>query len=368
MRKAIFPLMFVLSLFACTELYKADIDSDQQVLIIDGFLGNTAGNNYVILSRSLPFDSTGIRKKITGARVLLTDNAGNNIPFKEASSGIYKPTNTLFAGEINKTYTLTVETPDKQLYVSSPQKMLPQLNPNKVSGGYAKDVFLVKNVFGQISKREDDICEVYYDFKNSGGEIPRFRFTSSQIVEYAIFKEVMPPKGDISGYMFYCWFVENDNNLIFTNEKYKTSADEIKNQMVCSTTADKRILVPDMSIKTLFYRDTLMDWYESNRIIRVNQYRLNPDSYIWYKGIESQSAVEGKMFDPLATQLYGNIFCKTDPEKLVLGFFEVSSVSTFSWAISRNGPGTPIVIRSVPNVYPSPNGFTINVTPTFWIN
>jgi hypothetical protein len=368
MRKSIFPTIIILSLFACTELYKADIDSDQQVLIIDGFLGNVPGNNYVTLSISLPFDSIGNRKKISGARVLLTDNTGSNILFKETSAGTYKPANSSFAGEINKTYTLTVETPDKQVYLSSPQKMLPQVDPARVSGGYAKNIFLVENSNGQISRREDDICEIYYDFTNSGGEIPRFRFTSSQIIEYAIFKEVMPPRNNISGYLFYCWFVENDNYLIFTNEKYKTSADEIKNQIVCSTTADKGIMVPDMSINTLSYDDVLIKWYESNRIIRINQYRLNPDSYTWYKGIESQSAVEGKMFDPLATQLYGNIFCQTDPEKLVLGFFEVSSVATYSWAVSRNGWGTPIVIRSVPNVYPSPKGFTINITPAFWIN
>jgi hypothetical protein len=362
MRKAVLSIILFLSLIACTELYIADIDSNQQVLIVDGFLGNVPGNNYVTLSTSLPFDSVGIRKMIAGARVMLTDNTGSNILYTETSAGIYKPANKSFAGEINKTYTLTVETPDKQVYVSSPQKMLPQIVPSKISADYAKDVTLVKNLNGQIFRRENDICEVYYDFKNAGGEIPLFRFTSSQIVEYVIAKELPMPS-----FSFYCWYVVDDNSLIFTNEKYRTSADEIKNQIVCSTTSDKRIMVRDMILKTMSY-DTLIDWYETNRILRINQYRLNPDSYTWFKGIENQSAAEGKLFDPLATQLYGNITCKTDPDKLVLGFFEVSSVATFSWAISRNGLGTPIVIRSVPNVYPAPQGFTINILPAFWIN
>jgi hypothetical protein len=360
MRKSLIPIIFILSMFACTEPYEADIESDQQVLIIDGFLGNTPGNNYVILSISLPFDSVGIPKKVSKARVILTDNAGTKITFKEGYPGTYS--NTSFSGEINKTYTLTVETPDNQVYVSSPQKMLPQMDPVRISADYAKNITLGKNGYGQIFRKENDVCEVYYDFKNAGGDMPLFRFTSSQIVEYVIGKE--PPLISTS---FYCWYVQSDNSLIFTNEKYKTSTDEIKNQIVCTTTPDKKILVRDMSLRTMTY-DTLIEWYETNRILRINQFRLNPDSYTWYKGIENQSSAEGKMFDPLATQLYGNITCITDPDKLVLGFFEVSSVSTFSWAISRDGVGTKIVIRKVPNIYPPGQGFTINKLPAFWID
>jgi hypothetical protein len=280
MKNTVFPFILILLLFACTELYEADIDSDQQVLIIDGFLGNTPGNNYVVLSNSLPFDSVGSRKKISGARVVLTDNAGTNIPLKESFPGTYY--NKSFAGEINKTYTLTVETPDKHIYMSAPERMLALMNPSKVSGGYGKDVKLVENSYGEINKKEKDICEIYYDFKTTDEDIPRFRFTSSQIVEYTIFKDVMPPRNGMSGFIWYCWNVQNDNSLIFTNEKYRSNADEINKQIVCTTTPDKKILVQDMSLKTLSYTDTFVYAYEYNMIIRINQFRLNSDSYTWF--------------------------------------------------------------------------------------
>jgi hypothetical protein len=112
----------------------------------------------------------------------------------------------------------------------------------------------------------------------------------------------------------------------------------------------------------------MINTYEYRRIVRINQFRLNADSYEWYKGVESQATAEGKIFDPLTSQLYGNITCKSEPGKLVLGFFEVSSVLTSSWSVSRNYPYYPITIKSVPNVYPSNQGFTINTVPDFWIN
>jgi hypothetical protein len=360
-------LIMLAALYSCTELYEADIETDQEVLVVDAYLDNIAGNSYVLLTRSMPFDTLGQPRRVKGARVYLKDNTGLTINYKESYTGYFKPVSASFAGVANKTYTLTVETP-AGIFVSEPEMLMPQLVPSLVSGGYNKEEKLVKYYSGEIHKEVNDICEIYYDFKTTGTDIPRFRFTSSQIVEYLIYKELMPPRDAISGYMFYCWFVTDDNSLRFTNEKYRSGSGDIKNQIVSITTPDKKILVPDMDLQTLSYGDTLIDGYEFKRIIRINHFRLNEDSYTYYKGIENQSAAEGKMFDPLPAQLYGNIACKTNPVLPVLGFFEVSSVSTLSWSVSRYGPGYPIVIKKVSNIYPVQQGFTINNAPYFWID
>jgi hypothetical protein len=369
MRKSVRWVILLICLASCTDIYRADTDAQQQVPVIDAFLSNTPGNHFVKLSFSLPFDTVALTKKISGARVYVTDNTGKIIPFKEVSAGLYKPADASFAGEINHTYTLTVEMPDKQVYVSPPEPLLPQLQPVKVSGGYEIITKLVKGSYGDILSEDNPVCQIYYDYKTASEEIPRYRYTSAQILEYEIFKEVMPPVDDISGYMFYCWAVTNSNSLLFTNEKYRTNAGEIINQLVCTTSPGIRIMVPDMSLKTLNYDATQrISAYEYKMILRINQFRLNEDSYKWYKGVESQATAEGKIFDPLTSQLYGNITCKSNPDKPVLGFFEVSSVSTGSWAVSRNYPIYPITIKSAPNVYPTQMGFTINTPPAFWIN
>jgi hypothetical protein len=369
MKKFVRWVIFLTCLAACTDIYRAETDSPQQVPVIDAFLSNTPGNHFVRLSYSLPFDTVALTKKITGARIYVTDNTGKTIPFGEVSAGLYKPSDVSFAGEINHSYILTVEMPDKQVYVSAPEPLLPQVQPVKVSGGYEIITKLVKGSYGTIFSQDEPVCQLYYDYKTASEQIPRFRYTSAQILEYEIFKEVMPPVNDISGYMFYCWIVTKNNTLLFTNEKYRTNAGEIINQLVSTTTPGIRIIVPDMSLKTLNYDATrTTDAYEYRMILRINQFRLNDDSYEWYKGVESQATAEGKIFDPLTSQLFGNITCKSTPDKPVLGFFEVSSVSTNSWSVSRNYPLYPITVKSVPNVYPSDMGFTINTAPAFWIN
>ena len=369
MKLPAYILLFLIlpGLFACTEPYDADIRTDQKILVVDGYLDNQVGNSYVKLSVAIPYDSTGIPQRVTGASVSVHDNTGTAIPFKETSAGYYKPLKSSFAGEINKSYTLTVNTPDGLVYVSKSEKMMPQLNPIKVSGGYNKQEIVIKDYYGNYSKKVTDFCEIYYDFSGESEEIPRFRFTSSQLAEYIIYKELPIPKDTLTGYWFYCWLTTADNNLRFTNEKYPTNSVEVKNQTVCTTNPDKKIQVCDMNLKTLNYDDTVITIYEFKRIVKINQFRLNEDSYTFYKGVENQAEAEGKMFDPSVTQLYGNITCQTDPGKIALGFFEVSSVSTLSWIIDRNGPGTPVKFSPTPNfTFPSDN-FTINHTPAFWI-
>jgi hypothetical protein len=354
-----FLLLFMLT---CTERYDADIDHPGLIPVIDAFIGNNPGSSYVKLSYSLPFDTVALPQKITSAKVIVEDNTKIKTPFSETSPGEYKPANSAFKGETNKTYTLTIETPGKEIYVSYPQKMLPPVNPSKISGGYASKMVLYENSYGQVRKRVEDVCEVYYDFKTAGEEIPRLRFTSAQIVEYII------TRGMINPVVFYCWMTSTDNSLRFTNERYATLSGEISNQTVAVTSPDSRIIVRDMSDRTLNYTDSIVYTSEYRRIIRINHYRLNPASYAWYKGIESQSLSEGKIFDPLTSQLYGNFYCKSDPDIPVLGFFEVSPVTTSTWVISREGPGTAITFKNVPDIYPPQAGFTINKPPYFWIN
>jgi hypothetical protein len=58
---------------------------------------------------------------------------------------------------------------------------------------------------------------------------------------------------------------------------------------------------------------------------------IDEEAYTYWKNIEKQIYNEGKLFDPINTQVYGNLSCKTDPERLVLGYFSASSVSNYAF-------------------------------------
>jgi hypothetical protein len=76
--------------------------------------------------------------------------------------------------------------------------------------------------------------------------------------------------------------------------------------------------------------------------LKVNQYTLNDATYSFYKAAKGQLNSTGKIFDPIASQLYSNIKCINNPSKIALGFFEASSVVTTAFFILNWDETAPI--------------------------
>jgi hypothetical protein len=106
----------------------------------------------------------------------------------------------------------------------------------------------------------------------------------------------------------------------------------------------------------------------SHRILYLRQYTLNNETYLYYKSMDELLKSEGKLFDPIASQLKGNIRNKSDKDKKVFGFFEASSVSCSAYIIGfRNH--NEYSITKTPYIMPYYlSGCIINKVPPFWIN
>jgi len=176
-------------------------------------------------------------------------------------------------------------------------------------------------------------------------------------------------------YVFYCWKTEIDNNLRFTNENYASSSTNVYKQEVCITPPEIQIKVKDLMMNPVthnsndwIYADSQIDLFEYRRILEIKQYRLNEDSYEYYKAVKKQSDAEGKVFDPIISQLHGNIKCITAVSKPVFGFFEASNLTTLSYIIRRNGLGSNISFLRINNLPIHTNeGFMLGQLPDFWI-
>jgi Domain of unknown function (DUF4249) len=108
----------------------------------------------------------------------------------------------------------------------------------------------------------------------------------------------------------------------------------------------------------------------SARIIYLNQYTLNNETYLYYSNIDKMLRSEGKLFDPIASQINGNIKCLTKPENKVFGFFEASSVSHTRYKVDfRNLINAQPSTTKIPYLLPpEPNGVWENKIPPFWVN
>jgi hypothetical protein len=76
-------------------------------------------------------------------------------------------------------------------------------------------------------------------------------------------------------------------------------------------------------------------------VIYCDVYSISPQTYLYYKKIQDFLTDDSKIFDPMPSQITGNIKCVSDTNKVVLGNFEVASGQrkyyAFCWVPSKTG-------------------------------
>jgi hypothetical protein len=363
-------------LVSCYKPYTANVESDKKILVVDGMVTNEGTSYLVSLSYALPFYSDDSRKPVNSARVYVTDDLGISFPFKESKNGYYKSDSLKFTGHPGRTYTLYIETSDGEIYVSDPQRLNREYYPDTV---YAEvDYQETLSRFNQILVTVRG-ANIMVDINSDSDTLPRFRFTSDLVEHYFYALYIPPPGIDPPLYLFYCWQTDNlnpDVNLVYN--EYSLNMASVNRHGVYFI--DDEIYVegriyelgsrePDLSYKASPTTNR-QSYPVTRRILYLNQYSLNNETYLYYKSMDEQLRSEGKLFDPIAVQLTGNINCTTDPYKKVYGFFEASAVSRTAYIIGfRNHRNDEYLItRTLYIPPPGPDGCWINKVPPFWVH
>ncbi len=375
--KPVFPILTLClgMLVSCYEPYYADIDANEKILVVDGLITNEIASYLVRLEYASLFDTTVSREPVLNARVTVTDDKGNYNLFKETKSGYYKSDSLKFTAQHGRTYTLNVVTSDGNIYQSDPQKLLPPYTPSNLSADY--DYQELIDQFNGMVKR-DYGAKINVDIQCGAEIMPHFRITSELVKQYFYVLFIPPPPFDPPMYSFYCWQSDQANSDINLTESEKSiSGAPIKKHEVCFL-EDQISLYgfsyslgprqPDLSYIAIGSTEkqsyTLM-----HRSLYLSLYTLNNDSYSFYKGMDEQLSSEGRLFDPIAAQLNGNLECLTRHEKKVIGFFEASSVNRTSYVISNwHSSDYLYTIKNIPYITPpAKTGCWIDKIPSFWI-
>ena len=114
----IFSLLFAsLSLFSCEKVINIEFNDSEALLVIEGELTDDPTNSQTItISKTTDFQTTNDQLYVSGAVVLITDDAGNSVYLSETTPGKYQ-TSTL-GGVPGRTYNLSV-TYDGKSYTST---------------------------------------------------------------------------------------------------------------------------------------------------------------------------------------------------------------------------------------------------------
>ena len=366
MRLYIVLFSFVVIISSCKESFNPKLDEVNSPLVVDGLITDQAQPYTIKLYKAAKFNSDQTYTQETNADVKVSDDCGNTYNFTETSAGIYVSNPSQFVGQPGRTYILTINTNDNILYHSNPQLLLPNnFNVTAYAEFGTKDQ-LVEDADGNPSKQSLQGINLLVDIQNNTDTLARFRFENKTSLEYSYAVAISLWKT----YIYFCWNLQNDNSLVnISGEQYQTSSNDIKKHKIC--------FIPKPEAIRANYSDTVeMDpfytmAYVSQQIIKVSQFRINSETYQFNKDVNTMLAAQSKMFDPGSTQIKGNVHCDSNPQKLVLGLFEASSVTTNYYAIK---PGTTKVTRIIKFEPPYSSGclgFTsppFLSPPDFWVN
>jgi Domain of unknown function (DUF4249) len=347
---------------ACQEVYEPDVDSDLSVLTVDGLFTDNSETYRIHLQMALPSDSSGIGTPVSGAEVSITDDLSHIYPFNETVNGFYVSDSSVFAVHFGRKYTLRILTSDGNKYESSAQELIPDKEIDNIYGRLTLKPFIWKNHNGEYVHIDNKGIETFIDFFSDPEQSFTFKFNATVLIEYTYLERLSDnPYENGKLYAWEKWDLKENINI--TETRYQNGNHEIIGHPLPFLPVEKSwySLEPDI---------WKIDFQVVHWILIIDQFRLNEDSYSFYKKIREQLAAEGKLFDPIAVQINGNIRCTNNPSKLVLGNFEVSSKETVTYVVSPEWLTNTAAYLKIPNLLNIPDEGAVKFKnlPDWWIN
>jgi hypothetical protein len=177
---------------------------------------------------------------------------------------------------------------------------------------------------------------------------------------------IRPPRGpnyirpnpeDTSYHVLYGWNSFEDNDLFNLASPKEFSGSKV--------IADHEIV--SLAYDSYLYLDSTVQ-EPRHWILILDQYGITRNSYDFHEQINRQFSAEGSLFDPVLTQVKGNMQCINDPSKIALGFFDLNSYKQYRYfvntGINENGP---VILRKLNRYHDIPiPGFKKDEPPFFW--
>lgn len=323
---------------SCTEIYVPNINTDKEALVVEGLITDSDGPYTVKLSQAQLYtsDESDTETSIAyGAAVTITDNDNYVYPLTETSAGVYVTDNS-FKAVVGKKYQLHITTKDGVEYESSSERLLAPESYDSIRAFTTTQDYVDVNSDVVNVKGADVRMNLFTNY-SSADSVYACRFETQLVYQYwYTYRD-----RDINGneIMTYHWvnfgwkkFMLNTTNNI-TEEKSPSASPAINNHSLCFVPYDALnygLIIPTPTI--IYY-------------LKVKQYSMNHDSYRFYEAANDQLSAGDKLFDPISSQLYGNIKCVTDSSKLALGLFEVSSVKYHAFVLELTDWQNTVTVR-----------------------
>lgn len=351
-KELFYGALMLFSFASCEEAYRPKIDDIEGQLVVQGLITNDPSQNYILLTKTTSFYDKISPQTIPGATVNLVNSSGNIIHGKESSQGNFHFDAVPVIGDAYKLQILL----KSDIYESEMVKMPPipsitNLYTQRIEKTeYQIDAYGVPVPFKTIGR------ELYLDAPNTP-PLSNYRFEMRSVLEWYYQPPMLAPPPPPSLPPIYGWqsLYYNENYNIAGPKKFSQTNIIKKHPLTILPYSTSLLIKPD---------SIFLGW-----IFILDQYGTTQGSFNYYEKLNSQFSASGNLFDPVETQVYGNIKCKTDPAKTVFGYFDLNSYRQYRYYLyfTDPKPNGNITIREIsryPNI--SDKGETIEYPPDWW--
>jgi hypothetical protein len=287
-------LLILLNSDGCIVKYVPKIDDYEELLVIEGLITDQPGINTIKISKAQPLWKRQYPRPLTGCIVSISSDLGEIYGLKETViSGTYITDASRFRGEVGREYILHIRTTTESVnlsYESLPMKMIPV--PLIDSIYYEKKPILQSHL-------PLDGCYIYLNTHDNSNKCRFYRWEYSETWEFHL-----PFNFPNS----VCWISNFPAEILIKNTSLLAEANVVRQAVVSITDPG--------------------DKFSVKYSILVNQFSLNENEYYYWEQLRNTLDQTGGLYDMIPAVIPNNLFCVEEPNKKVLGYFGVSSMSS----------------------------------------
>ncbi|CAG5007390.1 hypothetical protein DYBT9275_04035 [Dyadobacter sp. CECT 9275] len=280
-------------IYGCIDPFSPpEVNSDEGYLVVDGFLNAGQDTSRIELRHSQNVNANTAPAFEAGAKVSVQSEAGESFNFTEQGKGLYilPPVRI----DLTTKYRLSVVLKGGQEYLSEYVKV--STTPPIDSISTKLDEPRNGMVF-MVSTHDPTNNTRFYRWKFE----ETYEYTASKYSTIMVQGDQIINRPDN---IYTCWRSSSSTNIML-GSTIKLSKDEIK---------DLPLSLVDIATNKLFIKYSLL----------VKQYGLTREAFEYWTNLSKTTQGTGSLFDPLPSQVTGNIRNKANARELVFGYFSAS--------------------------------------------
>jgi hypothetical protein len=297
--KIISSLLFAgLALASCRDEYVAPlVDSDTNILVVEGNLDASGGITSIRLSRSGKIDGYNTIIAEDGAQIQVEAESGGVQGIPDAGGGFYR--NTL-ALQVGQKYRVRILTDNGNEYLSN--YITVKETPPIDSITWKRDA---EGIVISANAHDDNGNTTYYRWDyDETWEIRTYYFS---LYLYESLTNTVRKRDIPAEQVTTCWKYNSSSNILLASSARLQSDRIAEAPLLRAFNGDERMAV--------------------RYSILVRQYAMEKEAYEFYDLMKKNTESIGSIFDPQPSEIRGNFTCLTDEREPVIGHVTASTVT-----------------------------------------